>query len=148
MLKLQSLPSKTKAVFELLRNREELSEFVLIGGTALSLQLNHRQSEDLDFWLPSKSLNRYGINKLIAHLKSTGHQTVLVTPASMISKARINGFDLLDSAQDWSIDGVKVTFFSRIDMAFSYFTQKKRMDQHEAKTAFDIMSADGVFAIC
>jgi hypothetical protein len=147
MLKLESLPIKTKKVFELLRNREELKDFVLIGGTALSLQLNHRQSEDLDFWAPNKTLNRYQINKLVTHLKSSGHQVVMVTPASMISQARINGFDLLDSVQDWSVDGVKMTFFSRIDTSYSYFSQKRQLDKCDTQTAFSIMSADGIFAM-
>lgn len=45
-----ALPSKTKVVFKKLKNIEALSDFYLTGGTALSLQLGHRESEDLDFF--------------------------------------------------------------------------------------------------
>ena len=48
----QTLPPKTAHLFQVLRQGklEFLSSFYLSGGTALSLQLGHRESEDLDFF--------------------------------------------------------------------------------------------------
>jgi predicted nucleotidyltransferase component of viral defense system len=36
-------------VFEAIKKSDLLQEYILIGGTALSLQINNRISEDLDF---------------------------------------------------------------------------------------------------
>jgi len=48
----QTLPPKTAQLFQVLSQTkpEFLSSFYLSGGTALSLQLGHRESEDLDFF--------------------------------------------------------------------------------------------------
>ena len=48
----QTLPPDTSKLLNLLRqnNPDFLSSFYLSGGTALSLQLGHRESEDLDFF--------------------------------------------------------------------------------------------------
>lgn len=47
-----TLPSRTAQLLHLLKNKrpEFLQTFYLSGGTALSLQLGHRESEDLDFF--------------------------------------------------------------------------------------------------
>ena len=42
------LPAETKRVWEYLAGQPALSGFTLIGGSALSLHLKHRLSEDLD----------------------------------------------------------------------------------------------------
>lgn len=44
------LPGNTKAVLETLGRMETISDFYLSGGTALALQIGHRESEDLDFF--------------------------------------------------------------------------------------------------
>lgn len=48
----QTLPQKTRQLWDLLArdDSEWLKRFYLSGGTALSLQLGHRESEDLDFF--------------------------------------------------------------------------------------------------
>ena len=46
---MNGLAPKTSELFEAVSRLECIKPFVLVGGTALSLQLNHRQSEDLDF---------------------------------------------------------------------------------------------------
>lgn len=48
------LPAKTKKALAFLSKQSWLkkSKWYLAGGTALALQLGHRQSEDLDFFLP------------------------------------------------------------------------------------------------
>lgn len=47
---INSLPQITKKLFIQLSKEDFLNNFYLSGGTALSLQLNHRQSDDLDFF--------------------------------------------------------------------------------------------------
>lgn len=49
----ETLPDKTAKLLEKIREWEGISEFYLSGGTALSLQLGHRESEDLDFFCES-----------------------------------------------------------------------------------------------
>lgn len=65
---LNSLPQTTKKLFIQLSKEDFLNNFYLSGGTALSLQLNHRQSDDLDFFSQKKfnpqllldQLNKFG----------------------------------------------------------------------------------------
>lgn len=47
----QTLPEKTARLLEQIRQARPsfINSFYLSGGTALSLQLGHRESEDLDF---------------------------------------------------------------------------------------------------
>lgn len=44
------LPSNTASTLTKLRDKSFLSNFYLSGGTALTLQIGHRESEDLDFF--------------------------------------------------------------------------------------------------
>ena len=54
---MDGLALKTEKLFDSVSKLDCLKPYVLAGGTALSLQLNHRQSEDLDFmkWRTTKS---------------------------------------------------------------------------------------------
>lgn len=45
-----AMPEKTERLLNLIAEGKELENFVLVGGTALSLYLKHRTSEDLDFF--------------------------------------------------------------------------------------------------
>jgi predicted nucleotidyltransferase component of viral defense system len=45
----KGLTSPGLKVFEGIKKSDLLQEYILIGGTALSLQINNRLSEDLDF---------------------------------------------------------------------------------------------------
>ena len=44
------MPKKTANLLKKLKNQNFLQSFYLTGGTALSLRLGHRESEDLDFF--------------------------------------------------------------------------------------------------
>lgn len=44
------LPENTKIVLDKLKGTEIVNRFYLTGGTALALQIGHRESEDLDFF--------------------------------------------------------------------------------------------------
>ncbi len=46
----ETLPQLTTSVLESIKDIADLQKFYLSGGTALSLQLGHRESEDLDFF--------------------------------------------------------------------------------------------------
>ena len=46
---MNGLAPQTSELFEKITQLECIKPFVLVGGTALALQLNLRQSEDLDF---------------------------------------------------------------------------------------------------
>ncbi|TAN48333.1 MAG: hypothetical protein EPN21_15200 [Methylococcaceae bacterium] len=58
MLSQNSLPMATQRVFEHFAQNTRLADFTLIGGSALALQAAHRYSEDLDFWLPARQLDK------------------------------------------------------------------------------------------
>lgn len=46
---MKGLYPDTEQVFNLIKRSEILKDYILIGGTALSIQIDHRFSEDLDF---------------------------------------------------------------------------------------------------
>ena len=51
MLHIETVEPNTLRVLRELMNIKELSAFNLVGGTALSLQLGHRKSDDIDLFL-------------------------------------------------------------------------------------------------
>lgn len=46
---MKGVKGNTARVFDAIMDLDILEEYILIGGTALSLQIHHRYSEDLDF---------------------------------------------------------------------------------------------------
>lgn len=56
---MKGLNTNTEQVFLSIKNLPLLNEYILIGGTALSLQIHHRLSEDLDFckWQDDQKLD-------------------------------------------------------------------------------------------
>lgn len=56
------MPPQTVKVFEALATgkylKRVLGQFVLVGGTALSIHIKHRLSEDLDFFKNGYNLNK------------------------------------------------------------------------------------------
>lgn len=143
MLKLDSLPVATKRIFDHLSSNDLLNDFTLIGGTALALQISHRRSEDLDFWLPDNRLNKGIVSAIVRKAQDAGFPAALATPHDQIVTAKINGHDLLAYAQDYVIGGVKVTFFARNDTAYQYFDSLPRLT--DTNTAFRIMGGEGLF---
>jgi hypothetical protein len=144
MLKLQFMPEHTRRVFEALAKEPLMKGFVLIGGTALSIQIGHRLSEDLDFWLPVTSMSKDRVDAILSKLGAMGLHHEFVTPAWQISQARINGIDLLSLGRDHVIDGVKVTFFARNDAPYRHFAGMKKI---KSKTRFGIADEDTLFNI-
>jgi hypothetical protein len=65
---LNFMPLQTRRVFETLANQAFMQSYVLVGGTALAIQIKHRISEDLDFIADSETLNTSIIKRNIANL--------------------------------------------------------------------------------
>lgn len=97
----KSLAPHTGKVFEAISKLECIKSFTLVGGTALSLQIEKRQSEDLDFmkWLKNRkekpAVNWPSIKK---ELESIG----------TISDYDVSGFDHVT----FSFEGVKLSFYA------------------------------------
>ena len=137
------MPERTRSVFESLSTESLMSDFALIGGTALSIQIGHRLSQDLDFWLSGDRLSKPKVDAILKNLAAKGHRHELVTPAWQISQAKINGTDLLAQSRDHVIDGVKVTFFARNDAPYQHFSEMSRVG--EEGVAFAVMHKDAIF---
>jgi hypothetical protein len=90
----------------------------------------------------SERLNVTELDTLIAQL-SKSHQVLLMTPSSKITQAKINGTDLLEFTRDYLIDGTKVTFFARSDVAYDYFSGLEKINFDEL--TFSLMSSMAIF---
>jgi Nucleotidyl transferase AbiEii toxin, Type IV TA system len=89
----------TENVLKELSNTEIVSDYTLIGGTALSLSLGHRLSEDIDLctWdKATKMQDTETIYQSLDGLRAKGHVTILLDS---------------DLQKDFLMDNVKVTFF-------------------------------------
>jgi len=98
---MKGLSKDTESVFQSIKNLALLNEYILIGGTALSLQIQHRLSEDLDFckWQDDKRLKYLEIRwyEIEKRLKQFG---TLKT-------------DILDFYQvNFCLNDVKISFYS------------------------------------
>ena len=114
-----ALRPDTRALLERLGGESLLSDFVLIGGTAMALHVAHRESEDLDWvYVPSNSsFNRSKLpltttQAIVKHLRSEGADIVSLLDQFDLEMAENEGAYLPDHHQDWSINGVKLTFFA------------------------------------
>ncbi|WP_044408348.1 nucleotidyl transferase AbiEii/AbiGii toxin family protein [Thiomicrospira microaerophila] len=146
MLKTTALPDNTRHLFETIRFDPALTDFTLIGGTAMSLLVGHRSSMDLDLCTFEARLPSYKINHFIQSLKNAGHQVFDATEPNKKAQFKINsGKNLDDYARDYVIDGVKVTFFA-------YEAPNKTraflasQDAYTDLASFKVMSLKGLFA--
>ncbi len=92
-----SLTHQASDVLTLLSGISELKDFTLVGGSALSIYLQHRLSEDLDFFTWFETLHQAGIDSISTQI-ANGHSVKILNTYS-------DGIDVL-------IDNVKVTFFA------------------------------------
>lgn len=97
---MKSMPPQTLKVFEALAAcklfKKVPQQFVLVGGTALAIHINHRLSEDLDFFKKGYDLNKREIYRFLE--KNSIHYRIISEP----SREQI----------DLDINGVKITFFA------------------------------------
>ena len=98
---MKGLTTKTDKIFNTLSKLSSVKEFSLIGGTALSLQINHRLSEDLDFckWKKHKNDNpTINLSLIENELNSIG----------TIERKNILDFNQVD----YLVNGVKLSFYA------------------------------------
>ncbi len=98
---MKGLSKHTLPVFDFIKDLDILEDYLLVGGTALSIQINHRLSEDLDFckWRDNQSISSKEINwpGIESALKDLGEVKT----------------DILDLYHvDFQVNGVKISFYS------------------------------------
>lgn len=98
---MKGLAPHTSQIFEAVTSLECIKPYLLVGGTALSLQIGTRQSEDLDFmkWRTTKNekpeVDWYGIEKELATI------------------GEVQSRNLLDIDHvEFVVEGVKFSFYS------------------------------------
>ena len=110
------LRDDTGRVWDFLREHPALSGFILVGGTALALHIEHRTSEDLDFAFVALRLPRARIDALRRSASERQLPFSSDDPPEAIQDFEIAGMDLNDYQQNYLVDGtVKVTFFAPDD---------------------------------
>lgn len=107
------LKAETERVWRVLESRPGLGDFVLVGGTALTLHLRHRVSEDLDIAFPEARLPRLRLDGLRRGLEDAGVAMVPNDDPTAVAEFASGGLDLLDYQQDYLAGGrVRVSLFS------------------------------------
>ena len=100
---MQGLAKQTEEIFEAVSLLNCIKDYTLIGGTALSLQINKRLSEDLDFCIWSKNLrtDKPTVNwsQIEKELNSIGN----------IESKDVLGFDQVN----FVVNKVKLSFFTK-----------------------------------
>lgn len=147
---LQYLPTRTKKLFERLASEPLMEGLILVGGSALAIQIGHRISEDLDFVALSPRLPTGKIEALTRELQDEGMDVSLTTPQSTISQFKINsGENLLDYARDYAVDGARLTFFAQGFNAPAKQLEYLRGLPNAFPTphGFKIMGIEGLFAM-
>ncbi|MDQ3193659.1 MAG: nucleotidyl transferase AbiEii/AbiGii toxin family protein, partial [Bacteroidota bacterium] len=119
-MELDFLSDKTKFVFEKLADEKFLNDYTLVGGTALSIQLQHRLSEDLDFIYDGDILKTNLIIKFI-------------------DKIFDGKYNLLKQDNEHQLDflicDVKVTFFASKAVMISFLVKNYSTRYNEANVA-------------
>lgn len=88
------LPKTKELLLYMIDNCRFLHKYVLVGGSALTLHICHRKSEDLDFFTYDDSFDK---KEILDFIKSFDSKEVI---------------NQTDEQMDLLLDGVKVTFFN------------------------------------
>jgi predicted nucleotidyltransferase component of viral defense system len=99
----KALVEKTKNILVSISTLEVIKPYILVGGTALSIQLNHRLSEDLDFMRWQKSKNE----KMSVDVKG-------ITTELKEKKHSIHSINILETnhVEFYIKEGVKLSFYA------------------------------------
>jgi len=136
------MPAATAALFAELRQMRFLSSFRLIGGTALSLHLGHRRSEDLDFITLGSRLPRAMLEALVNALAGGGWEARREDGPAAWEEFEIAGMDLHDYSQTFVFgDAVKVTFFTADS------SQKRLLEEKPPEAPFRIATVPELFGL-
>lgn len=108
---LGTVPQLTQSVLNKIKNISDLQRFYLSGGTALSLQLGHRESEDLDFFIKSMFEPQQLQKELLQHgslenvIIDTGTLNVFMDKVKL--QFLYYPYNLLEELVSW--DGIKLS---------------------------------------
>ena len=104
---------EAERLWEWLRGQPELSGFVLIGGSALSLRIDHRVSEDLDLAYLSEKLPTQRLTTFPTAAESAGIQLRADDDEAAVVEFADGGLELHDYQQDFIAEGkVRISFFT------------------------------------
>jgi hypothetical protein len=102
------LPPETDRIWPFLKEQPSLGGFILIGGTALALQIG----QDLDLAYPESRLPRSRLDALQIVATSAGFQFSHNDDESAVHEFADSTLELHDYQQDFLVNGtVKVSFF-------------------------------------
>jgi predicted nucleotidyltransferase component of viral defense system len=107
----ENLPDRSAGLLKRLMSEKYMNKFTLVGGTALALQLGHRQSEDLDFIFDGEKLSTQNIKRFIAK----------TFPDYRIIRDE-SGYQL-----DFIINTIKITFFSTGALILPFLVREKSL---------------------
>lgn len=105
------LPERTEKLLRAIDGYPSTSDLLLVGGTALALRIAHRRSADLDFAFAAQRLPRHKIEALLDEIRA-GHDVMVMANVAAEQDFLNSGLELSDYQRDYSVDGVKVTFFT------------------------------------
>lgn len=107
------LPPATEKVWNFLKEQPALSGFVLAGGSALALRLQHRLSEDLDLLYPGTRLPRQRLDALCRLAAESGFRFEANDDETAVQEFADSTLELRDYQQDFLVNqSVKVSFFA------------------------------------
>lgn len=95
------LPAETRQLWEALLHEPLLHGFVLIGGTALTLRIGHRLSEDLDFAYLGARLPKLRLNALRQALLAKGIRPEEIPDVIAQDEFLESGLELADYQQNY-----------------------------------------------
>lgn len=105
------LPQLTKKCLKIVQESEFSKGFVLIGGTALSIAIEHRVSEDIDLAFLGENLPKKRIDTFIQELGKFGLKATKSIDVAAQEDFIDAGLDLDDSQQDYlvveSVNGIE-----------------------------------------
>ena len=156
-----SMLQSTKEVFETLARakylKKILSEYTLVGGTALSIYLKHRMSEDLDFFKNGINLDKA---KLFYFFRKNGIKyEILAEPSSeqidfLISDVKVSffatGFDCLKNKKNIKYKNIEIASIELIT-AMKVYTLSLRSKFRDYYDLYvlnkELFSIDEMYAI-
>jgi hypothetical protein len=134
------LPAETAKIWDFLKIQTGMNGFVLLGGSALALRINHRFSEDLDVAFAGLSLPLARLNALVRSFEAGRFAIIPTDDPAALFEFEAAGANLREYQQDFLVNGkVKLSFFA----ADSSLTRVLRT---EASDTIRIASLEELFA--
>lgn len=110
---MRKLLPETERLWDFLQAQPGLAGFTLIGGSALTLRIGHRISEDIDLVWAGPKLPRTALDITMRLIKEAGFTSVERDDDNDAYDEFLNaGMSLHDYQQNFLVDGVKLQFFA------------------------------------